>query len=99
MKMKFIQKFCLLALIVFVLAIHNRAQVESFGHLRKFSVKFYKNKTESAKDANKEAKEKIRLDQIRNREQEIENKRQEIYKGLLLNRVYGSILKDFYNRF
>ena len=86
MKMKFIQKFCLLALIVFVLAIHNRAQVESFGHLRKFSVKFYKNKTESVKDANKEAKE-------------IENKRKEIYKGLLLNRVYGSILKDFYNRF
>ena len=55
MKMKFIQKFCLLALIVFVLAIHNRAQVESFGHLRKFSVKFYKNKTESVKEAYKEA--------------------------------------------
>ena len=95
--MKFITKFTFFALIIYVIVTHNQTQVESALNLRKFSVKFYKNKT--VKNANKDFKEKILLDQNRNHEAEMEKKRQEIYKKFLLNRVYGPVLKDFYSRF
>jgi hypothetical protein len=39
---------------------------------------------------------KIRLEKYRNHEEELEKKRQEIYKKFLLSRVYAPILKDFY---
>ena len=48
--------------------IHNQTQVESKRNLRKFSVTFYKDKTENVKNATKLFKGKILLDQNRNHE-------------------------------
>ena len=97
--MKFIKKLIFLALILCLIVINNRAQVESVLNLRKFSVRFYKNTTERVNGANKDFKKKVLLDQHQQRAEEMEKKRQEIYKDILLKRVYAPILKDFYNRF
>ncbi len=46
-----------------------------------------------------EFKNKIQLEKYRSREEELEKKRQEVYKKFLLSRAYAPILNDFYSRF
>ena len=77
---------------------HNLTQVESIRNLRKFGVSFDRNISGRVNDVYEEFKNKIQLEKYRSREEELEKKRQEVYKKFLLSRAYAPILNDFYSR-
>jgi ABC-type transport system involved in cytochrome bd biosynthesis fused ATPase/permease subunit len=68
-------------------------------NLRKLGITFHlENAEKTYEDVFENFKEKIRLDQKRKEKLEIEKRRNEIFRKFLLNRVHGTVLKDFYSR-
>ena len=78
----------------------NREQVESRLNYGYFDTK--ENKLAKIKEAFvnrfKSFQDQLLLDQKIKHEQDMENKRNEIFRKHLLSRVSGTILKDFFNR-
>lgn len=76
----------------------NREQVES--KLKKFGIMFpEKNRWLAIDGIFKQFQKKILLDQKRKLEQEMEKRRDIIFRQRLLSRVSGSVLYDIYGRF
>ena len=87
-------------MIIYVVVVcHNLTQVESIRNLRKFGVLYDRDFSGRVNDVYEDFKNKIQLEKCRSREEELEKKRQEVYKKFLLSRAYAPILKDFYSRF
>ena len=97
--MKFFKKPVCFSMIIFVVVCHNLTQAESIRNLRKFGVSFDRDINERVNDVYEDFKNKIQLEKYCSREEELEKKRQEVYKKFLLSRAYAPILKDFYSRF
>ena len=95
--MEFSKKFLILHLLISVMFV--KEQAEGKLNLRKFGVTFGESVEESIGSSLKNFKEKIKQDQKRKQEKEMEEKRIEIFQKFLLNRVSGSVLKDFFSRF
>ena len=86
--------------ILFMVVINIQEHVEGVENLRKLGVTFHLESAEKTyEDLFENFKEKIRLDQERKEIQEMEKRRNEIFRKFLLSRVHGPVLKDFYSRF
>ena len=98
--MKYFKKSAYFSMIIYVVVVcHNLTQAESIRNLKKFGVSFDRDINERVNDVYEDFKNKIQLEKYRSREEELEKKRQEVYKKFLLSRAYAPILKDFYSRF
>ena len=99
--MKFDKKLTCVTFYIIILMLFNGALVEgqiSLLFQRTFSTK--ESIEASFARILKKFQEKPRLDQAQKLEQEMETKRNEIYRNILLSRVSGSFLNDFHtNRF
>ena len=91
---------CRILHVIAILMLINREQVESrlnYGYFDKKENKLA-NIQEAFVNRLKSFQEQLLLDQKRKQEQDLENKRNEIFRKHLLSRVSGTILKDFYGR-
>ena len=96
--MTFTKKCKYLLLFLIIAMALNKEQVES--RLRKLGVTFTEKYDWSNIESHfKEFQENVLLDQKIKHEEEIEKKRNTIFRQRLLSRVSGSILHDFYGRF
>jgi len=96
-KMPFGKKFLILYLLVSVMLVQQQVAVKL--NLRKFGVTFGKKVEKSLGSSWKKFQEKIKQDQKRKEEEEMEEKRNKVFRKYLLNHVSGSFLKDFISRF
>ena len=98
--MKFVNQTIYVALYIIVIIMVDREQVE--GKLDLLSrITFVQKASVEIAIANlfKNFLNKIKFDQKLKQDQQLELKRNEIFRQRLLSRVSGAILKDFYNRF
>jgi len=89
-----------MSLYLFIIAMLNRQPIESKITWRKFGLTFPLKDVEAVFASRlKIFHDKIQLEQQRKYDEQMEMKRNEIFRQMLLSRVNGSVLKDFYSRF
>ena len=78
---------------------NKEKQVESVLFMKPFALSHFQDSKHDMEEIFQKFVEKVKMDQIRKQENELDMKRNTIFHKYLVSRVSSSVLKDIYSRF
>ena len=90
---------CLCLCLFIVLITSKEKQVDSVLFQKPFAIAHFQDSKHEMEEIFRKFVEKIKMDQKRKQENELDMKRNTIFHKYLVSRVSSSILKDIYSRF
>jgi len=91
--------FYLFLYLILILVTSKEKQVESVIFMKPFALSNFQDLKQGLQEIFQKFTEKIKLDEKRKQEYELETKRNLIFLKYLASKVSGSVLKDIYSRF